>query len=167
MELPAFSCECLQVLKNGLELLFLETQPFQIFLKENIFHFSPAYVDGIMDDLLRFSEVCKTYSHAEKHEWGHKVLFWLVAVFWHISRLWFLGIIDEWRFWWLWGVLHIFFLNKKYVPDCTIIYWGWIIVCGLYYTFFLLMLGSLAQNFWSKNFLNTGWQNKFWWYVCI
>lgn len=30
---------------------FLETQPFQSFLKEITFNFSTAYVDGIMDDL--------------------------------------------------------------------------------------------------------------------
>lgn len=92
--------------------------------------------DYSWSSILMFSEACKTYKHAEKHERGHKVLFWLVPVLWHISRLWFSDIIDEWRFGWLWGVLHIFFLNKNYVPDCIMIYWGWNSVRGLYCIFF-------------------------------
>lgn len=118
-------------------------------------------MDGIMDYLLRFSEVCKTYSQAEKHEWGHKVLFWLVTVFWHISRLWFSDIIDEWGFCWLWRVLHIFLLNKNYVPNCTIVYWGWIIVCGLYYIFFSWCLEVWLRISSQKFFLTLGDKTNF------
>lgn len=85
MELSAFSYECLQALKNTLEIFFLEIQPFHFFLKRSYISLQHCIHgwDYGWSCILIFSEACKTYRHAEKHEWGHKVLFWLVTVFWH------------------------------------------------------------------------------------
>lgn len=56
--------------------------------------------------------------------------------------------------------IKIMFQTAQLYIEVELLFVGYII-------FFLLMLGSLAKNFESKIFLNTGWQNKFWWYVYI